>query len=83
MLGRLKERLSPERTMKRQEKRQRRAMQFEMLERRILPSAGGVIASHMAKQMTDMAPLHLPMSGGTPGSCSTRSRRIPRLRQYR
>ncbi len=54
MLGRLKERLSPERTMKRQEKRQRRAMQFEMLERRILPSAGGVIASHVAKQMTDM-----------------------------
>ena len=54
MLGRLKERLSPERTMKRQEKRQRRAMQFEMLERRILPSAGGVIASHVAKQMADM-----------------------------
>ena len=53
MLGRLKERLSPRRTAKREEKRQRRAMQFEMLERRILPSAGGIIASHMAKQMAD------------------------------
>ena len=53
MLGRLKERLSPRKTEKRQEKRQRRAMQFEMLERRILPSAGGIIASQMAKQMAD------------------------------
>ena len=53
MLGRLKERLSPKKTAKRQEKRHRRAMQFEMLERRILPSAGGIIASQMAKQMAD------------------------------
>lgn len=53
MLGRLKERLSPKKTAKREEKRHRRAMQFEMLERRILPSAGGIIASQMAKQMAD------------------------------
>ena len=53
MLGRLKERLSPGRTAKRQDKRQRRAMQFEMLERRILPSAGGIIASQIAKHAAD------------------------------
>ncbi len=64
MLGRLKERFSPGKTVKRQEKRQRRAMQFEMLERRILPSAGGVIASHMVKQMTDAAAPPCPRAMG-------------------
>ncbi len=61
MLAGLKERLSPKRVVKRQEKRQRRAMQFEVLERRILPSAGGIIASQMAKHTADAhaAPAHV------------------------
>jgi len=53
MLASLKERFSPRKTEKRKGKRQRRAMQFEMLERRVLPSAGGIIASQMAKHVAD------------------------------
>ena len=69
MLAGLKERLSPKRVVKRQEKRQRRAMQFEVLERRILPSAGGIIASQMAKHAADAhaAPAHVQWASDASG----------------